>query len=419
MDDKQFDDHLKARLGEFEDPHFDPSALAALHRQMTVVSSWPWYVQYRTELLVGSSLAFCTLVILWSLWFMSSNTNHLVNEKIRLLQAQESEMVRLRKEISELKDARDTVRIVEMHERQTAGYAALLQRIAFLEAAAIRGTTADPKSNSFTSGVRYDSQFVWTANAFSDTSLDAKSFSDRRAEIRQRKGSNEVTTAERSPSSQAKLSVKALRDLEEHYQKGIGVRVGPVVEASRGFYHPGSGRLDLGVGAQADFVLSPSLSLETGGKFFHRFYELSDANKLSNEDWPGLDESLGVLKLADVDSWVLEIPVNLKYWYPVSPRRHWLAGVGYSAVLYTTQVLEYEYGMESNPSATVNSTYRDTKATLYPGTLNFSLGLASRLKNKKLLETSLYYQIGTGDMGLENSKPNFLGVRGVYWFTVR
>jgi len=35
------------------------------------------------------------------------------------------------------------------------------------------------------------------------------------------------------------------------------------------------------------------------------------------------------------------------------------------------------------------------------------------------LETSLYYQQGLGEMGVESNGSNYLGIRGVYWFTVK
>lgn len=48
------------------------------------------------------------------------------------------------------------------------------------------------------------------------------------------------------------------------------------------------------------------------------------------------------------------------------------------------------------------------------------MGFVYQLKNKKILETSIFYQYSLGDLGYEGIKnPSFLGIRGVYWFTIR
>jgi hypothetical protein len=54
-----------------------------------------------------------------------------------------------------------------------------------------------------------------------------------------------------------------------------------------------------------------------------------------------------------------------------------------------------------------------------PGMLNVSLGVSNLLKNKKILETSIFYQYSLGGLGEEKNHVRLLGVRGVYWFTIR
>ncbi|MEQ9413894.1 MAG: hypothetical protein RIF39_08685, partial [Cyclobacteriaceae bacterium] len=61
----------------------------------------------------------------------------------------------------------------------------------------------------------------------------------------------------------------------------------------------------------------------------------------------------------------------------------------------------------------------DRQLKTYPGTLNLSLGFSSQLKNSKIIETSLYYQHGLGKVGLEQTKPELLGIRGTYWFNIK
>jgi hypothetical protein len=216
-------------------------------------------------------------------------------------------------------------------------------------------------------------------------------------------------------------SVKALRDIEKHYQNGIGIRVGPVVEASRGIYSIGEGQYNVGYGVLADLILSPSLSVETGVKYFKKYYDISDPGGLGSPHLPGVDESAGELHKAEIDYWLFEVPVNLKYRYPISLKQHWLAGVGFSPMVYTKQNFEYDYEFNggTNGNFLVHSTYQDDKVTVYPGALNFSIGLSSQLKNKKILEASLFYQHGLNDMGAEKTRTRFFGLRGVYWFTLK
>ncbi|MBA4056871.1 MAG: hypothetical protein C0490_19310, partial [Marivirga sp.] len=166
-------------------------------------------------------------------------------------------------------------------------------------------------------------------------------------------------------------------------------------------------------------IVSPSLSLETGAKYTHRFYEITNREALSNMQLPGVDDNLGPLVTADIDSWILEIPLSLKYRYPLSIKSHILLGAGYSSLMYTKQVFEYYHELDSDPTAQVNTTHKVEKFTLNPGMLNMSIGLSKEMKNRKVLETSLYYQHGLGKIGLEKARGNFLGIRGTYWFTIK
>ncbi|MFZ1808526.1 MAG: hypothetical protein WAU36_14940, partial [Cyclobacteriaceae bacterium] len=125
------------------------------------------------------------------------------------------------------------------------------------------------------------------------------------------------------------------------------------------------------------------------------------------------------LKSIDIDSWVFETPFNIKYRYPVSMKSNWIFGGGYTAMLYSKQILEYDYQFDNNQSASLNSSILEKGLKVYPGTLNLSLGFSSELKNKKSIETSIYYQHGLGKVGIEQTIPTFIGLRGAYWFTLK
>jgi hypothetical protein len=219
---------------------------------------------------------------------------------------------------------------------------------------------------------------------------------------------------------QKNMDTKTIRDLEDHYQKGVGIRMGPTVEFAKGNYVVGESDMSVNFGVLGDFIVSPSLSFETGIKYLKRYYELADQQDLVDSSLPGVDESIGALQKAEIDSWMLEIPVMLKYRYPLSLKSHILGGAGYSALYYWKQLFEYDYSFSGGGDAfTVGSVYETKEHSFYSGSLNITLGVSNQLKNHKTLETSLFYQRGIGSKGVEKTNANFFGIRGVYWFTLR
>lgn len=424
MDDQRFDDIIKEKMGDYEAPGFDPSALSALHHQMGTLTVWPWYSRYRTELLLGSGLFLCTLIILWNQWSFSNREAQALKKNDLLLKSQQVQIDNLQHEIVELKSlAPDTIRIIEFKEQSSHLNSVYLQQIKTLEQTiqkmkdanlaqvnAVEPTTASlevssgPNWKSAANGSFYENQFTGR--------LVPRKKDEQSAHAIPNKSEPDKITSR-------KLSAETIRDLEKHYRNGIGIRVGPALEISRGFYHAGNSRADLVFGVLGDFIVSPSFSVETGAKYTHRFYEITNEEALAQMQLPGLDTNLGPVINADIDSWVLEIPLNLKYRYPLSMKTHLLAGVGYSSLMYTKQVFENYYELNSDPLAQINTTHTVDKFTLNPGMLNFSIGLSKEMKNKKLIETSLYYQYGLGEIGVEKMGANFLGIRGTYWFTLK
>ena len=421
MDDRQFDDIIKKKIKEYREPGFDPVALADLHYRLTAVDAmWPWYVRYRTELFVGTGLLVCTLIILWSQWFLSGQGNALLNDNQRTLDRQGEQISKLQNEIAHLKHVQhDTVRVFEFRDRNSEIYASLLNRVSGLEATLENYVNKPEHAQVFSDVSSWDSKGNFAGAAYPHPMLYSNRLSPRLKEeksVRLAWSDKDITIGSKEG---AQLSVSAMRAIEKHYQKGIGIRVGPTLELSKGIYAVGNGKIDIAGGLLAEFILSPSLSLETGGKFAHRTYQILSQADLSSAQLPQLDESLGTPQGADIDSWILEVPINLKYRHPISLRRHWLVGMGLSPMLFTKQILEYNYELQGRSSASIYSTYRSAKPEFYSGTLNFSLGMSNEIKRKGIVETSIYYQYGWSAMGVENTKRSYLGVRGVYWFKIK
>jgi hypothetical protein len=422
MDDQKFDDIIKSKVGDYEERGFDPASLASLHHQMAMQSAVPWYVSRRSELITVSVVAFATLLILMTQWYLYRQQAQILKDEIMSLISDRKEVESMQLELDHLKNiTTDTIRIIEIRQERSSEYIMLQQRLRSLEyeiqklADRQQFFISDETNPGLTDEGPGNIVYETHAGHSRSTRLVPRNDDDPGVHARRDDRKQSKTTA-------INLSAKTIRDIEKHYQNGVGIKIGPTLEPSNGIYSQGSGQFTIGYGVLADFILSPSVSLETGAKYFRRNYALNDINELNKISWPGADESLGELHKVEVDNMMLEIPLNLKYRYPLSLKTHWLGSIGYSPTLYLNQVFEYEYKFDDGSggnSFMIHSTYRDNKITLYPGTLNFSIGISNQLKNRKTVETTLFYQQGLGDMGAEKMRTKYFGVRGIYWFNVK
>jgi len=422
MDDNQFDKEIREKLGEYEAPGFDPAALASLHHQMAAISMTPWYAIYRTELLVGSTVMLSALLIIWSQWMFTNKSTAALEAELLALKGQQENVGQLQQELKNVRAAKpDTVRIIEFQEHPSTLYLSLLRKIDRLETELKTMVEESARQNEILLAQLSEKSGAQDAtnNVFTQSYLPlANRISPREKEgISKRAVTDEFPISPESP--QRHLSAKTIKDIQKHYQKGIGIRLGPVASLSSGSFDPGDSRVNVGGGILADFIVSPTLSIETGITHSQRHNRIPASDILQPSTFPGADLSLGELKNVDIDSWVFEIPINLKYRYPISLKSNWIAAAGYSSMIYSKQILEYDYQFGSSQSASVNSSIIDKKIKSYPGTLNLSLGFSNELKNKKIIEASIFYRYGLGKVGIEQTVPEFIGIRGAYWFTLK
>ena len=132
MDDSRFDDIIKKKLNEYEEPGFDPAALAGLQQQMEAISLSPWYSRYASQLWIGSGFLVSTVIIVSVLWYKDDK----LNEKIISLTGQAEEITKLQTEIKYLKNiSHDTIKLTEIREQPTSAlYASLLVQMEKLKA---------------------------------------------------------------------------------------------------------------------------------------------------------------------------------------------------------------------------------------------------------------------------------------------
>jgi len=408
MDDQRFDEFIKSKLANYEQPGFEPSDLSTLHTRLDAMVTRPRYHRYGYSILTLSGLAVCTVIVLLYLRRHQQALSDTEHRYELLLANQRNEIKLLQKTVDGLRlSAPDTVWIT-VERKEDLSSVMLLDRIASLEQRmsemnVSRYTLSD--ENTFG-----DSLYtVYRPSSRKRLSGQARAVSGMRA-------TPNHTTSGNTTIHEKDLSAHAIRDMERHYRPGIGITVGPTVELSKGFYPQAEGTINGSVGVLADLIVSPSLSVETGLKHVRRYYEVDELNETT---LPDVDESLGEFEVAEIDTWAMEIPLNLKYRYPLNARTYWLAGLGYSSLFYYRQVFEYDYHLPQGNGFTIGSVYEDNKVRAYPGTLNASLGVNRLLRNGKILELSLYYQHGLGAVGLEGVTPRYFGMRGVYWFRVK
>ncbi|HEX5171468.1 MAG TPA: hypothetical protein VFW11_19960 [Cyclobacteriaceae bacterium] len=424
MDDKKFDDIIKSKVVDYEEPGFDPASLAALHHQMAAQSVDPWYVRHRAQIITSSTIAFCTLLVLIAQWSWNKQQAQLLKDEIMTLKSGHDEIDNLQDDQSDLKSAvDDTILITEIRREYSEKNALLVQRINHLEVEVQELRNQLNLARSKEDELPLYNEYFQNESQLSVKENGSDLFSKRLVPQKTKENSGravpEISVEVNKPL--VNTSLKTIRDIEKHYHKGLGIRIGPAVEISDGVYSAGIGQFALGYGVVGDLILSPSLSLETGAKYFKRYYAITDQNELNSTPLPGVDESLGELQKAEIDYGMLEVPINLKYRYPVSLKTHLLASVGYSSTIYFNQIFEYSIAFNdgSGGDFMVNTGYQNNKVTVYPGMLNFSIGLSEELKNRKSIEAALFYQHGLGETGIEKIIPHFFGIRGVYWFTLK
>jgi|GEM_PF-2583130 len=442
MDDNKFDDIIKNKLEDFGPQEFDPAALASLHHRMGALSmNTPWYQHYRNEIFAAAGVVLIALLLLWGQWQIGSRQLSLLQNEIYELRAGNTAIMDLQKEIQRLKNqVPDTVTSIEIHEQDPGQYNAILTQLNQLRREFESTKPIDHKGKVFLGAdkdlpedmidllilegyAQKEGNNVYLVNNKKLPYLAHREPSnhyipDNKILFFERPAPSikESASSVADKTNNTNLSVRTIRDLERHYRNGIEVRVGPTLEIYQGYYS-GKSTANIGAGLLADLILSPSMSLETGLKYFRRNYETIDQEDLAELNLPTSADGLGSLKSVDINYWMLELPINLKYRYPLNMETNVLIHGGYSTSLYLKEKLEYGYDLDNGAdnNMTVFTNEEVNQAKLYTGTLNLGLGISHQFENKKTLETSIYYQYSLGQQGVEQASPNFFGVRGVYW----
>lgn len=432
MDDNRFDEIIRDKVSGFEPVGFDPSALAGLHQNMASSFTLPWHVLYRSEIISAASVVILATVIIWSQWFFSNQTTNEFQSEIATLNSQNSSIDELREEFKILNNTKpDTIRIYQINET-SAGTTYLIEEIDALKSALAR--FQDRRSDS-------DMIFLGNSSQLPDKLIDLlerQGFilekGDEMYLIASLESAPDVNrkeldlgptwdtellpypfisgNSETSENVTRSISAADQRKLNRHYWKGIGLEIGPALQAGKGSYDQGSGKPYIGFGILADVILSPSLSLETGAIYSAKSQELGSSD-LQNLELPSVDTDLGPLRRAELDANTVEMPIALKYKTPLG-KKNLTVSLGYSSFLYLNEEFEYTH-LNPQISSDVVEIRNFDKISLHSGTVNANIGLQHFSTKGDKFETGIFYQKGVSKLGVEQLGSDFFGVRAVYW----
>lgn len=464
MDDNRFDKIIKSKAESYEVPSDDKGSLSDLHHRMALENNPSWLARHRNELITAASVVLIAILLFW--W--QNNSHHseisLLNKEINQIKGQNDDIsaqnIQLTQLLSRLeKNEANTRGVLEELSREN-GYDKQLITQLSKDLIALRGqlNTLKAEENS-RSGPFSDAQWVYLGREsdLPDEVIQKLQREDglvRKGEyifleidegkpkldvpwlIRPLNISNEYRypeyvfvfdsvndqrnlIAEQVPTKY-QVSLKQYKELEKHYHKGVGFKLGPTVESYLGSYSVDDVTRSWGFGLLGQLVLSPSWAIETGAIFHERKYR-AGAEQLIGLNLPPIDENFGELKDIESTSFLFEIPINLRYRVPLNYKTAIVASVGLSALLYTRQQIEYLQLLETSPDFFVGvETSTDFKdPDLHFGTANAAIGLQKRLSNGKQLEISAFYKKGISEIGVEQVNADFFGLRGSYWFTFR
>ncbi len=224
---------------------------------------------------------------------------------------------------------------------------------------------------------------------------------------------------EKSKGKSGLLPVRMHRELEKHYTKGVGIMAGPTIGVYKPFFDVGKGETRPVYGMKADFIMSPSISIETGFNYIQIKSEIEGQPDLSRVAKPQFDPSRGELITMEVESEFIEVPLNVKYKYPIGEGAIF-GSLGVSSVFYSSQVYDYEQSFETgNQTLNVGSGANFIPSPQYVNYANISLGITKLVKKQNSFELSITYQKSLNDMGESDFKNSLLGLRTAYWFKLR
>lgn len=481
MDDKHFDKKIREKIARYQDPGVDPGALTGLHDRLdNFKTTIPWYKNRRYLGYAAAAVLFISLLNFSLYSYINQYSKEDLLAQIASLKSDQQQLYKLQHEFNaSTKIIRDTVylykEILKAPEKlkvsQVENYVASLSPVKrqqilekYMPAAHddIYGNQSSHKivlANLDEAPEEVKSYLatndLYTINngkriklVIEDLDilqppdyLAKKGMILNRADwgltanisyfpvVATRKGEKETAKSDKN-TKDVYLSANVLRALEKNEMRRYGFRIGPSVDFYKPIFDLGNKNINTGIGFLAEFVLSPSVRLESGFNFTQMEYKL-DPSEISNltetqiSKFPSLNPGLGKINAIEVTSDILSMPLNFKYFYPLSKKKRLFVSTGYTPMLFLSQKFLYAYKPkeeiddEDDFRADLTAIKRKDNPKLYAGTFNVHLGMESQLKKNTYLQAAVFYQNGIDDMGVENRSIEMVGLKSSLFFKIR
>ncbi|MEN7547135.1 hypothetical protein AAG747_04405 [Rapidithrix thailandica] len=430
MDDRQFDREIQEKMKNYQGEAFDANHLESLHQRLDAVVATPWYIRYRSELLFILCILLLMLFYFFLYPFFYKNSylieSQYINSGLQTLQEQQDKLLeenkkllnqleQQRQQTSQLKaELYNTKKELVISEKNTA----YLQNALWVYAQEKRGSSFSLRKG----------EGAWVHQALLPKVPPGVATSNDWFESGLLSFDPVLQEGETPPKKNASgmLSGKTRLKLKQHYWRGVGIQLGVVGGLSKIKSDLGEGDFNPEMGLLGEFRFTPSWSLEAGVKYNLWTHEIEDKFLLEQLNLPNFKSGLGALEATEVESFLLEFPLNLRYRHPVANRFSLVGSMGISPVYYITQKFEYDYKVDfqldsvNYAQLTVNDkSPRQKLGKLYSGTLNLAIGGNKVFSDRSQFEVMLSYQIGLREMGIERMKPNLLALRARYWWKVK
>ncbi len=479
MDDNYFDRKIREKVEGYNDPGVDSGALAALHQKLDAVGpTIPWYKNHKLIGWSAAAVLFISLVNFSLYSFVYRQSENELLTQIRSLKENQAQLYQLQQKISNTPTIiHDTVFVIQevaaAPQYSTDNLKKYLKNLAPDDRLAIIADYVVQANNK--AGAQIDPPNQLLLVNLDDAPEEVKSYLANQAfyasiggekvtvrinhsdvpqhpDFLAHKGllinpnepiwSDQMILANISHEKEIEpkqskavnkdvyMSANVLRALEKNELKNYGIRIGPSLNFNKPYYDLGSDGLDAGFGVLAELVLSPSVRIETGLDYNLMEYGLSpnEITSLSQdqfERFPSLNPEFGTVNDINVSSDIIRVPINFKYFYPISKKKRLFAGAGYSSMLFLSQHFEYDYdagvaiGDEDDFRANLTAVKREDDPKLYAGAFNLQLGVESKIKKNTYVQAAVFYQKGLDAMGAEEREIEMFGIRSSLFFKVK
>jgi hypothetical protein len=445
MDDSSFDDLIKKKLDHYEDPEFDPSALAAFRDRMPSFPSVLWYSKYRTAVFVFSSLVLFSLLNGFILWTGNSKTKDENREVSSRLQHQVDSLSETLRQLQTSK-AQPSVFIIEPSVKKTkeSGSQAegfhqvreplgnspwrhtnneihlgsmasiphdVLERLQEEDVLKIKGDQVYLVITDRIRFIRHQSYAVASPSLLTILQKN-DSVSDEPAEPKK------VESVAKLPG---RISSQLINKIEDHqYVKGVGINIAPHVDFVNGLYTKGTGSITPRFGITAEWIVSPHWSLETSLDYLST--KVAVDRDLQSLNLPDLNAQLGSPRSAQISTRMLSLPVNLKYRWWLTRQHQLVVRTGYTPYVsfHDQHVYAYPFpGQPSNSDLTLSTVEEVDSRRFYGGTLSLAAGISRITKKKNQFEVALFYEKSLGNVSQQKLGMQLFGVRTAYSFKVK